>query len=154
MVQVRRGGPTVATACYRRPVRRRALCVYAAAFCEIIPMILNVILGRPVTSRSPALCWRRVMYAEAICELRTHSHDLTRHPGPSGDVLLSCVVLEAGACAPSHLMYAAAACALTLMILHVILGRPTSRSPASCRRRVCATPRTRCMRRPSVKLLP
>ena len=28
--------------------------MYAEAFCELIPMILHVILGRPVTSRSPA----------------------------------------------------------------------------------------------------
>ena len=51
-------------------------------------------------------------------------------------------------CPPHSVMYAAAFCELIPMILHVILGRPvTSRSPASCSRRVCAPHRTRCTRR-------
>ena len=75
--------------------------------------------------------------------LCTHSHVLTRHPGPSGDVPLSRVVPEAGVRYPSHSVYAAAFCEIIAMILYVILGRPvTSRSPASCWRRVRAPPCT------------
>ena len=83
------------------------------------------------------------MYAEAFCELRTHSHDLTRHPGSSGDVLLPCVVAEAGMRYALHSMDAATFCEIIAMTLYVILGRPvTSRSLASCWRRVRAPPRT------------
>ena len=52
------------------------------------------------------------MYAEAFCELRTHSHDLTRHPGSSGDGLLPCVVAEAGMRYALHSMDAATFCEL------------------------------------------
>ena len=93
-------------------VRHPSHSMHAAALRVLIPMLSHVILGRPVTSRSPALCWRRVLYAEAFCELRTHSHDLTRHPGSSGDVLLPCVVAEAGMRYALHSMDAATFCEL------------------------------------------